>query len=336
MRRFRLIFFALIVVAGGVTIARSFYQPPMRLMQAPACFLDDRASSVFEGVGDPEIKLFYATNREARGALATREYARVPGEPLHTGVLTIRIGDDATTLDRIFEWSTRATDDPRPYLHLQTVDEQASIGPDAPLTQDAKTWFAEIDKAITVSRDKDVIIYVHGAMTNLERAAGQAAQLQHFTGRKRVVLLFAWPTAENFLLYWRDLVTAKQSAPQLARLIDLLAENTSAKKLDVLTYSAGGTVGSNGLAIVGRDATKPGAPDPRIGEIYYAAPDADFRGFVYDMKDYASRAARTTVAANMNDGALRLSRLVNNASRAGRPDMEELSPEATQWLLDAT
>src|SRR5262249_54160998 len=108
------------------------------------------------------------------------------------------------------------------------------------------------------------------------------------------------------------------------------------KKLDLLTYSAGGTVGSNGLAIVGRDATEPGAPDPRIGEVYYAAPDADFRGFVNDMKDYASRVARTTVAVNMNDSALRLSRLVNNASRAGRPDIRELSPEATQWLLDAT
>jgi hypothetical protein len=54
------------------------------------------------------------------------------------------------------------------------------------------------------------------------------------------------------------------------------------------------------------------------------------------LKDYASRVARTTVAVNMNDGALRLSRVVNSASRAGRPDMAELSPEATQWLLDAT
>jgi len=336
MRRLLLILFTLIVVAGGVAIARSFYQPPMRLMPAPAFFLDDRTSDIFEGVSDPEIKLFYATNREVRGSPAKREYARVPGEPLHTGVLTIRIGDDATALDRIFEWSTRASDDPRPYLHLQTVNEQASVSPDAPLTPEAKAWFAEIDTAIAASRDKDVIIYVHGAMTNLERAAGQAAQLQHFTGRNGVVLLFAWPTAENFFLYWRDPVTAKRSAPQLARLMKLLAENTSAKKLDVLTYSAGGTVGSNGLAIVGRDAMEPGAPDPRIGEVYFAAPDADFRSFVADMKDYASHVSRTTVAVNMNDKALRLSRLVNNASRAGRPDMGELSPEATQWLLDAT
>src|SRR5690606_35822801 len=33
---------------------------------------------------------------------------------------------------------------------------------------------------------------------------------------------------------------------------------------------------------------------------------------------------------------LRLSQVINRASRAGRPDMEELSPEATDWLLNAS
>jgi esterase/lipase superfamily enzyme len=335
MRRFLLILLALIVVAGGVTVAISFHHPPMRLMPPPAVFLDDRAGVVMEGATDPEMKLFYATNREARGTPENRDYARVPGAPLHAGELTIRIGDDATTLDRIFEWSTRAGDDPRPYLHLQSVTEQATIAPDAPLSAEAEAWFAALDAAIAASTDKDVIIYVHGANTTLERAAGQAAQLQHFTGRDAVVLLFAWPTAENFLLYTRDMRTAAASAPQFARLVELLGEHTSAKKIDVFTYSAGGTVGSDGLAIVGRDAASSGT-DPRIGEVYHAAPDADFRTFVDDMKDYAGRAARTTVAANMNDSALRLSALVNRGSRAGRPDMEELSPEATEFLLRAT
>jgi hypothetical protein len=39
-----------------------------------------------------------------------------------------------------------------------------------------------------------------------------------------------------------------------------------------------------------------------------------------------------TAAVNMNDSALRLSQIVNSASRAGHPDLE-LSPEATDWLL---
>lgn len=336
MRRFLQILLVLVVFIVGATIAISFHQPPMRLMPAPAVFLDDRMSPVFEGATDPLIKVFYATNREAQGTPEARIYARVPGADLNVGEVTIRIGDDATTLDRIFEWSTRSSDDPRPYLHLDGVAEQAAIAADAPLSDAAKAWFAEVEAAVAASGTRDIIVYVHGANTNLERAAGQAAQLQHFTGRNAVVVLFAWPTAENFLFYRRDLVTAAQSAPELARLIALLAENTTASKIDVFTYSAGGAVGSDGLAIAARKAAEPGAPDPRIGEVYHAAPDADFRSFVDDLKDYAGRATRTTVAANMTDSALRLARLVTGASRAGRPDMAELSPEATEFLLAAT
>ncbi len=336
MRRVFQIIVVLIIFAAGATVAISMHHPPMRLMPAPAVFLDERVSPLLEGATDPLIDVFYATNREPRGTPEARDYARVPGEDLRVGAITIRIGDDATTLDRIFEWSTRSSDDPRPYLHLQTVDERAVLPPGAPPDEAAAAWFAEVEAALAASRSGDIIIYVHGANTTLERAAGQAAQLQHFTGRDAVVVLFAWPTAENFLLYRRDLVTAEQSAPELARLIALLAENTTADKIDVFTYSAGGAVGSGGLAIAARNAAEPGAPDPRIGEVYHAAPDADFRRFVADLEAYADRAARTTVAANMSDSALRLSRVVTGASRAGRPDMTEVTPEATEFLLGAT
>lgn len=339
MRRFLLILLGLIVVGAGITVAISFYQPPMRLMPAPAVFLDGRTNIFSDDPArapEPEIDLFYATNREALGSPEHREYARVAGRDLHAGVVTIAIGEDGTTWDRIYEWSTRAGDERRPFLHLASVDEQATIEPGQPLSADAEAWFAAIDAALARSRDHDIIVYVHGANTNLERAAGQAAQLQHFTGRNSVVLLFNWPTAENFLRYSRDMVTAAESAPELARLIALLSEHTEAKHIDVFTYSAGATVGSKGLAIAGRDAAGSDAPPPRLGEVYHAAPDADFRGFVDDMKDYANRVARMTVAVNMNDSALRLSGRVNQGSRAGRPDMSELSPEATEWLLGAT
>ena len=339
MRRFLLILLAVIVAAAGITVAIALHHPPMRLMPAPAVFLDGR-TSVFSGepdvTTDPEIRLFYATNRAPLGTREDRDYARVAGTDLSAGVVTIRIGEDGTPWDRIYEWSTRAGDDPRPFLHLEAVDEQATIAPGQPISAEAEAWFRSIDDALARSRDHDVIVYVHGANTTLERAAGQAAQLQHFTGRNSVVVLFAWPTAENFLRYSRDMVTAAEAAPELARLIALLSQNTDAEHVDVFTYSAGASVGSEALALVGRDADAPGAPETRLGEVYHAAPDADFRGFVDDMKDYADRAERVTVAVNMNDSALRLARRVNNGSRAGRPDMRELSPEATEWLLAAT
>ena len=336
MRRYIIIFLLLV---AGITVAISFHQPPMRLMPAPAVFLDGQSNAFSANPSltpDPRIPLFYATNRLPIGPRDNRLYAVVPGRDLHLGVATVRIGDEATTWERIYEWSTRASEDRRPFLHLENMKEQASVAKEEELSPEAKAWFAEIDEVLERSRDKDIVVYVHGANTTVERAAGQAAQLHHFTGRNTVVVLFAWPTAENFLRYSRDMVTAFGAAPHLAKLVELLAENTNARNINVFTYSAGATVGSDALALVGRDAAMPGAVSPRLGEVYHAAPDADFRSFVDDMREYAGKAERVTVSVNLNDSALRLSQVVNRASRAGRPDMRELTPEATEWLLGAT
>ncbi len=329
--------FALVVAVG--TIAMSFYQPPMRLMPAPFVFVDQQSSAFSdnpEKAADPEISLFFATNRLPVGPRDNRLYAVVPGRDMQAGVATVRIGEEGTTWDKIYAWSTGMSDDRRPFLHLQRMNEQATIESEGDLSGEAKAWFAEINEALRNSADKDIIVYVHGANTTVERAAGQAAQLHHFTGRNSVVVLFVWPTAENFLRYSRDMVTAFGAAPHLAKLVELLSQNTDAAKVDVFTYSAGATVGSDAMAMVGRDAARPGAAAPRLGEVYHAAPDADFRSFVDDMRDYADKAERVTVAVNMSDSALRLSQVINRASRAGRPDMSELDPEATNWLLGAS
>ncbi|MBL8583195.1 MAG: alpha/beta hydrolase [Rhizobiaceae bacterium] len=327
-----------LLLAAALVVALAFYHPPMRLMPAPEVFLKS-GTNVFapnpELIGDPNITLFYATNRMPFGPRDNRLYAVVPGRDLHMGEVSVRIGDENTTWDKIYKWSTGSTDSRRPFIYLDKLDEQASFTDGESLNADAQAWFAEINKALADHRYKNIIVYVHGANTTVERAAGQAAQLYHFTGRNAVVLLFVWPTAENFLRYSRDMVTAFGAAPHLAKLVEMLSENTDAQKIDVFTYSAGATVGSDALAIVGEDAQKPGGTPARLGEIYHAAPDADFRGFVDDMKDYAAKSERVTVAVNLNDSALRLSQVINRASRAGRPDMEELTPEATDWLLDA-
>ncbi len=336
MRRI-LIILALVIVA--ITIALSFYQPPMRLMPTPTVFLDGQPNAFAANPAlakTNSIDLFYATNRLPIGLRTNRTYAVVPGRDLHLGVATIRIGEERTTWDQIYAMSTNVVEDRRPRLNLQSLAEMATVEDGERMSPGTRAWLGLVNAAIDRAQDKDIIIYVHGANSTVERAAGQAAQLRHFTGQNSVVLLFAWPTAENFLVYPRDMVTAFGAAPQLARLIELLARHTRVRKIDVLTYSAGGTVGSDGLALVGRAAKVKGAINPRLGEVYHAAPDADTRAFVDDLRDYAAVAERVTVAANMGDVTLRISEAVNRGSRAGRPDIAELSPNATRFLLEAT
>jgi esterase/lipase superfamily enzyme len=317
----------------------------MRLMVPPLIFQDIGTGAVLRPAAGlngaapvladgSRIAIFYATNRLPVGPLENRIYTVAPDRRLHVGTATLRIGDEGTTLTQIWEWSTRAEADDRPYVHLERMAERAAL-PDAlhgdPGT-DGLAWFAEVEAALAASASRNIVIYVHGANTTVERAAGQASQLAHFSGRQAVVVLFAWPTAENFLRYPRDIRNAFGAAPHLAELVALLAAHTSAARIDVMTYSAGATVGSEGLALLAR-----GQPDAaaRLGEVYHAAPDADFRAFVEDMRAYAGPAERVTTAANLGDSALRLAAVVNRASRAGRPDLRELSDEAADWVLSS-
>ena len=280
-----------------------------------------------------EIALFYATSRLPIGPRGNRAYTVAPDRRLHLGTATVRIGEEDSTLDQIREWTTRSNSGDRPFLHLVRMDEAATFTGGADPGPDAVAWLAEIDAALAARHANDVLIYVHGANTTIERAAGQAAQLLHFAGRQAVVVLFAWPTAENFLRYSRDIETAFGSAPHLAALIGLLARHTTARNVDVFTYSAGATVGSDALALLASQDPEAAA---HLGEVYHAAPDADFRGFVDDLAVYGKDARRITTAVNLGDSALRLAGAVNRASRAGRPDLTELTPEAAAFLLTAS
>ena len=324
-----------LIAAIGATAFFVFHHPPMRLMPAPLLFrmggadLVELAPALRDG---SEIEIFYATNRLPVGPRDNRVYTVAPDTRLHVGKAELRIGEEGSTLDQMLEWTFGADQGDRPFIHLQRLRESGTLGwrsgADA-----AAEWFAEIDALLAASPDRDILLYIHGANTTVERAAGQASQLRHFTGRNSVVVLFAWPTAENFLRYSRDIDAALGAAPKVAELIALLTENTSAEFVNVFTYSAGATVGSDALAIAARDEPVAAA---RIAEVYHAAPDADFRAFVDDMIAYSGTVGRVTTAVNFGDSALRLAGAVNRASRAGRPDLAELAPDAAEWLLEAT
>ena len=215
----------LAVVAAAVVTFFVWHHPPMRLMPAPLLFHDDGSGLERRRRGpgaDSRIEVFYATNRLPVGAADDRTYTVAPDWRLHVGTATLRIGDegiDPRPAPRMVDARHR-----RPAVHPPRADGR---GGDGRRGAPRPAWLAEIDAALAASRSRDILVYVHGANTTVERAAGQAAQIRHFAGREAVVVLFAWPTAENFLRYSRDIDTAFGASPHLADLIALLAEHTA-------------------------------------------------------------------------------------------------------------
>jgi hypothetical protein len=54
------------------------------------------------------------------------------------------------------------------------------------------------------------------------------------------------------------------------------------------------------------------------------------------MSEYIGVVGRVTAAVNQGDSALRVSQLINRASRAGRPDKDELDPQQQAFMIEAS
>jgi len=287
---------------------------------------------------DTTIEILYATNRVPAGPPDAPAYTRQRGDPLRFGVATLQVGDGTKTWESLQEMSTSVVEGERPEITLQSLREMAVLEPGAQAPgPDAEAFFAQVDALLGRGRNRDILVYVHGANTNFERAAGQAAQFQHFLGRDAVVMVFSWPSAGNMLRYRRDVATAGRTAPTFARLLEQLSTHTQAAHVNVLAYSAGAMIASPGLARAASEAT--GAGDQRelrLGEIYYAAPDVDFPVFVDNLPRYEAQVRRVTGALNMSDRALSFAEWINRVSRAGRPNLADIGPDETRWLVAAS
>lgn len=103
--------------------------------------------------------------------------------------------------------------------------------------------------------------------------------------------------------------------PAFARLIELLATHTKAKHINILAYSAGAQVIAPGLAYLADahpDLTEEELKKKlRIGEVYFAAPDAEFQSFAERYLKFTDIVGRTTINVNNNDSVLRISAFQN-------------------------
>lgn len=318
---------------------------PVRLMPTPVPLVDGYVDPFVAAGAEPrgaDVPVFYVTNRAAPVEKPEPVHAIIPTDTLRMGVAHVRIGDGTLDWDTLHRLSTSADAGDRPILELLSLGQIGKLGPrerveDAPAVQ---AFFRAIDDALAASPTAELLIYVHGANNTVARSAAQASQFRHFTGRNMVVVAFMWPSAGSILRYFTDVGNARATVDPFARFVELLAGHTRAASIDVLAYSAGAQVASPALA---RLATPlPGESREalrarlRLGQVYFAAPDVDTRRFVEDLRRYVDLADRVTLSINLDDSVLRFAAAANRASRAGRPDLGELSAAQTTFLVDAS
>ena len=332
--------------ATGLLLVLAACQPTVFLMPTPTALstgeIDPFAKNpVLEK--DTRLPVLFATNRVPLGTADARAYTIFASDTVRLGLATLRIGDETLDWESLRAISSGGEVKKRPPLLLDHIEEWAAIDfedGETALSPEAGRFFDAINQALAESRDKDLMVYVHGANSSVYRASAQAAQYRHFTGRNSVVLAFAWPSAESLFHYGTDVKHAAMTAPLFAEFIRLLAARTRANNINILAYSAGAQVTSPALAVLGEGAAgdSPGQLRERLrlGEVYFAAPDVEFKRFAYDLYQYIDIVHNVTMAVNLNDEVLAFAQFHQGVSRAGRPDLRELDEEETQWLMEAT
>jgi esterase/lipase superfamily enzyme len=259
------------------------------------------------------VVVAYATNRMGVGSDDEKKYITLFDQNLRLGAAQVRIGSEKETWLDIYGLSLSDERKGDIILDLEVTKELAEL---------------------------DLIIYVHGANNNFYRSSAQAAQFHHFTGRNSVVLFFSWPSAASLLRYAVDVNNARRTVPVFARLLEILAKHSVAKNFDILAYSAGAQVLSPALAELREKYDDEGIKQLkkrlRLGEVYFAAPDVDFRVFLENLATYIDLPNHVTLALNPDDSVLRFAARHHKVSRAGRPDLDELSAEETQWVINAS
>ncbi len=320
-------------------------QPKVYLMPPPISLKPD--TDFFnlseDNKEDNLLYTLYATNRFPYDKdSGSTGYTIFPSNTLELGLVVHSVGEPGTSWEELYQQSLETERDEKLLIHQEYATPMANYNLKDGLratTEKADGYFDEINHVLTTTLDKDILVYVHGANSTFYRATAQGAQYHHFTGHNTVVLTFSWPSAENLLKYKTDVLHAKKTIPAFARLLEILAKHTDARNINILAYSAGAQVVAPGLAYI-RD-TYPEMSDEdlrkkfRIGEVYFAAPDAEFKTFIARYLKFKDFVYRTSINFNTNDTVLRISALQNGVSRLGRPDVSELSEEERSALLEA-
>jgi esterase/lipase superfamily enzyme len=139
--------------------------------------------------------------------------------------------------------------------------------------------------------------------------------------------------------YLTDCPRARTFAPDLERLVALIAERSAVTRLNLIAFSCGSPLLAE--ALVELRQRHPGEDHAalqrryRIGNVIFVAADIDLatfaRGHLPALSDIARR---VQVYVSENDIALKVAGVLAGASRLGRPRFQELTREDLETLAE--
>ncbi|NCF50306.1 alpha/beta hydrolase [Gammaproteobacteria bacterium] len=310
--------------------------PPVEyLMETPAIYHGaalDPFSHLDQASQTTTVSVFYATNRKPDRSNAGDHlpYGNGMADDISLGEASVKFGDDSFSWEGLYTASISADREIDVPLTLSDSRKYASLEIGSPipgeqqLTPGQRQWVAAINAQLAAARDPELMVYVHGTKVDFLNSVAMTAEIDHFAGRDFVGIAFAWPSHQNILYYLgrADVRRALKSSDALQNLLEFLAAHTTAKRINLLAYSAGGRVTSTALfklrnAHADLDAAAL-RRRLRIGDVVFAAADVPVEKFLERLPAITDIGQEVSVMVSDHDPALAAAeRFMGHGARAG-------------------
>jgi esterase/lipase superfamily enzyme len=346
----RPVYFVLLVLV--LTFDGCASQPKNQIMLMPAPDVFDQGDwdpftdrNPLEDI--PYGGILYATDRQP-AQKAGSDYLDERGHVLRLGVAKITVGKEDMTwqeVRRISLLKKRPRDYPLKVTDVREIEildssinaftEQTVV--QAWQEQPKGIFVAGINAKLGISQKKDIFIYVHGYKVVFENPLLVASELWHYLGYEGVFIAYSWPSTPDTLAYFSDLETANLSAGNLRLLIQHLAQNTEARKINIIGYSAGTRLVAQALAQLALINSSPACGDSaeslRIGHVILTGSDIDLHLFGSYLADRILEVVGDiTIYASAKDKALGMSKWVFGRERVGQYQGGSLGQSVENYL----
>jgi esterase/lipase superfamily enzyme len=190
---------------------------------------------------------------------------------------------------------------------------------------------------VHASRSGEAVIYVPGYRATFDQTLALMGTFAHYLGRSSATTIFSWPTGTRAWDYLLDCPRARAFVPDIARLIELVAERSRARRINLIAFSCGSPLLAEALVLLRERHLDEDAAALqrryRVANAIFVAADVDLQTFAREhVSVLRAMARRTEVYVSENDTALAVAGLLWRASRLGRPRFDELTREELETL----
>ena len=287
-------------------------------------------------------KIYYITDRQPhvqKGELDTYGKERSPSMVFGEAIVSY---DENLSWDELTQISETQSNRPDVKVEIDSLSEVSRFPP-TPLVfsitpqgiqvdsdqqrsydQSISVMKETIAERLEASKQKDIVLYVHGFNNSFDDAVLDINDVWHFSGRHGVPIAYTWPSGTgNILGYFTDRESGEYTIYHLKETIRILSNMPEVENIHILAHSRGTDITTTALrelVIEARAAGKRPQETLKIRNLMMAAPDLDYGVVTQRLiaEKFGPAMGKITIYMNEGDSALGVSQALMKGIRFGK------------------